>query len=203
MSNFPLANGVARYLQQSSTQAALALTAGRYAIQTAPDTLRPYINNNKSLQLFEWGRGLSAFVRLFGSGADNGTFVARLFLYRYNGAGLAVGGEVDVVPALDITAATLSTAVGLSGSALLTNSERLCDTLTMVTLSGSTTPKGPMDALQTAFGEGTAQLYSPADNTPALIVLPHLGRSHGCLIEFGSLAANATGANALIDFARA
>jgi len=176
-----------KYLTVNSAGAAFALTAGRKLWSTL----------SAAATIFSLEAIGSARISFFGAGNDNGTFSARV--WGVTKGSNASGGLSDCrIEYLGQAASTLSVAVGAAASGVLVlNSERLADTLVWTVSTTATTPKGPMAVIETAYNEGASAAYSPADDTPAHLHLPSLGRFDGLILEFGPLT-NATGVNALI-----
>jgi len=160
-----------KYLTINSAGAAFALTAGRKLWST-----------------------LSAAATIFSLEA-----IGSARVWGVTKGSNASGGLSDCrIEYLGLAASTLSVAVGAAASGVLVlNSERLADTLVWTVSTTATTPKGPMAVIETAYNEGASAAYSPADDTPAHLHLPSLGRFDGLILEFGPLT-NATGVNALI-----
>jgi hypothetical protein len=183
--------GLTRYLATGSASGK-ALSAGPVAVSSNG---RLCVNGTAALVLYPWPRSLVARLNFFGNGADNDTFTAHLWAYEYTDRAMA-GTEV-LLHYLGNAACTLGAKVGLAGSPGVVNTERFADTITWTPGSESSTPKGPLAKWEAALNEGASAVYSPANDTVAELVLPCLGRTHGCVIEFAGVA-NGTLANALI-----
>jgi len=71
--------------------------------------------------------------------------------------------------------ATLSTSLGASGNATLSNSERLADTIAA--------PTETLEAFnESAFGRGLT-VYSPANNTPAVLSIGDVGNAVAVFVD--------------------
>lgn len=177
----------------NSVRTTYGITAGGLYLESAlPGPVHPF------------GNSLVALMMFFGLDAspNNKDFLFRVwFAYRVQNTQQQIEPEYLLMAAGD-GQATLSSALSspANGTFLQTN-ERLADTLTFTPATDATTPKGPFTAFQTGMSEGTSQVYSPADDTPAALIIPSAGRATGFVIDFdingGSSAI--TSANALIE----
>ena len=175
-----------------STVAAFALTAGRYAITRTSgiDTISDGTNTHEIIPM---GIYRGARIGFGGVGADNATANYRIWLVRFayartaqfpNGDPTAViGCEIEFYIA-DTSTITLSTYTGIAGDGdVYLDADRIADTITMTLATTATTPAGPATVIETACQLGTAGVYSPANNTPAKLILPHVCGAHGFIIE--------------------
>lgn len=183
-----------------SAQTAFAALAPRYAdwsVLAAVVGAQGGPASESALHRFDISGFLSARLRFIGTGADNSTYDYRLWA-----AHAALSGEI-FVDFLGSGTATLGTTLGsthpdsLVSPGVLRGGERLADTLSFTAATDATTPKGPFAAQQTGFGQGTAQAYSPADNTAAQLILPMVAQYAFLFIEFD--LTGASGANVLLE----
>jgi hypothetical protein len=186
-----------RYAATSKTTAAFALAAGRALKSTleAGYTLLPLGTIRK-----QGGDDRFAGVRLtmFGDGNDNQTFDYRVFVGFIENPSDPVEAQVVSVLYLGGGSATLSAAVGISGSTLLSATERVADTLTWTLGASTTTPKGIGETIEATRGQGRASAaWSPADNSEAFVDLPELGGAAYLILDFDMTGA--TGGNALVE----
>lgn len=169
-------NGFKRYSLSNITTGAFTLARGGLYLQSA-----------LAGPILPIGPNLIHEVLFSGTAAapDNKDFTYRLWfadrLYR---------DENATDPGFILTfagsgQATLSNLLApVTGGLALTGLERLADTLTWTISSGATTPKGPMALAETGFAEGTSQAWSPADDSPAKLILPTVARATGLYFEF-------------------
>ena len=186
-----------RYAATSKTTGAFALTAGR-ALKSTLDagyTLFPLGTIRRA-----GGDDRFAGVRLtmFGAGSDNQTFDYRVFVGFIENPTDPLEAQVVSVFYLGGGSATLSAAVGVSGSTLLAATERVADTLTWTLGSSSTTPKGIGETIEAARGQGRASAaWSPANDSEAFVDIPELGSAAYLILDFDMTGA--TSGNALIS----
>lgn len=134
----------------------------------------------------------------FGAGADNATFSVRIFgLLRCETASGDLDEDTYILIYLGTAACTLSTVVGDSSGEALTSTDRVVDTITWTKASEATSPKGPTTDIEASFSEGTSAEYSPADNTPAILYVPALGRITGLVMDYAVNGGSATSMNCL------
>ncbi len=191
--------GQERYLANGSNSNAAALTAGRWAPTMVNGRL--CLNNDGNLPLVDVAGALSAEIGFFGPGSDNGSFNFRLWAADWAVAGGGrERGHLELW-LMGTGTATLSTLQGITGGQVVLATERIADTLTWTKSSESSTPKGPMTKKETQYSEGTSDVYSPADNTPARLILPTLGRASALVMEVTSRT-NVTTGNCWIAPAR-
>lgn len=180
------ANGARRGLSANSTQGSFTLTAGRKAVSWSGGqcTISDGTNTH-SVILMDRFRGVT--IGFGGVGSDNTTANYRVWLVRFGVARTASVPNPDLLAAVDALVSpyivdtstiTLSTATGISGDGgVYLSSERIADTLTRTVGGIGTT-------IEATYSLGTSDVHSPADNTPARLVIPHLGGAHGFIIEF-------------------
>lgn len=186
-----------RYATTSKTSTAFALAAGRALKSTLESsyTLLPLGTVRK-----QSGDDRFAGVRLtmFGAGSDNQTFDYRVFVGFVENPSDPVEAQVVSVFYVGGGSATLSAAVGVSGSTLLSASERVADTLTWTLGSSSTTPKGIGETIETTRGQGRASAaWSPANDSEAFVDIPELGGAAYLILDFDMTGA--TSGNALVE----
>lgn len=152
------------------TSAALAATYGMRTLGVASSGPR-------------W-RGFEATI--IGTGADNATINYKAWLVSR--------AEADGVHDLRLLCsglATLGAHAGPGGAASIFRAgERAADTLTLVV-----SPYGSVQA--TARGSAGPQIYSPANDTVARLVVDDAAGAYGVILEFD--LGTATGANAVIE----
>jgi hypothetical protein len=177
-----------RLMATNSAVGAFALAAGRALFTSLPNFIG--MGTQKS-------RLRSLEILPFGTGNDNTTFAYRVWRVKFSDGATLGGSGRPVAVHLDLLGsgvATLSAASLATNDELATSPERLADTLTWAIATSSTTPKGLGDTLETVHGVDAAA-YSPADDTPARLVIPDCFDADG--IVFETDLTGATGANAL------
>lgn len=186
-------NGQRRGRSSNSTQAAFTLTAGRKAVTVSGGVIS--INDGTNTHpVVLVGRFRGATLGFGGVGSNNQTANFRLWLVRLGFAAtepspspdplLAIDADVTAYIA-DTSTITLGTATGITGSGgIYTASELIADTVSATLATTATTPPGSGTVAETAYALGTAQAYSPADNTAAKLIIPHLCGAHGFIVEF-------------------
>lgn len=198
-------NGQKRYLTTSSTQSGgFVLVAGRYAIQSVGDGLclsgGPGGVATTNHVIIEMTVERALRLQFFGN-ADNATFSARIWVVKYEDnpgkspafCSIRFWGEVAV---------TCGSSTGATGATIVTTTEFIADTLGVWGYSTiATTPKGPNELINTANG-GTlsGQVFSPANNTEAILTLPEFFDHDGVVIEFNR--GTAASCNALYERTR-
>jgi hypothetical protein len=127
----------------------------------------------------------------FGRGADNDTFITRVYaVHCTSEAGFNGPCEVHLLATLTVTLGN-ATGDGASGSTLFGSSDRLADTV-------SVSKDSYLTAIESAFGLSSgAVVYSPANNTQASVWFPDLGNADGIL--FDTDLGSGSGANFLIQ----
>jgi hypothetical protein len=141
-------------------------------------------------------------VVFFGAGADNSTFNYRVWAVFPRTASTA---PLNTFTQSNITSVatvcfgtgtgTLSTLVGEGD--LVPTDERYADELTFVVTDGTTTPTGIGDVFSSAYNLGTPAAYNPANNSPAMLIIPDISNAYGLVFEFD--VTGATSVNALIE----
>lgn len=176
----------ARRSCMNSSLPAGAISAGRQLVSDLPSSINSAsellaIAHPIAISPKAGGRRTPSFeieaAALAATKADNST--ATLIIHKIDlidpagdfGAALADDTEISVTPLVSV-ALTYSTAVGATGGVVVTSGERLADTMVLTDKLSA--------ALGTAFGLAAA-VYSPADNTPARLILPEVG-SGGLLV---------------------
>lgn len=178
-----LASTQTKMLSTNSTASAFTYTAGgRATLGTSVTTIKMNAGS----------RGLRLVA--FGEGSDNTTFDYRVWVVRRPRG--STGGTCEIAYFGGGTA-TLSTSVG-SSTDIVTSSERFADTLTWTVSTTATTPKGIGALVEASNGLGTSWVYSPADNTPAVLSIPDLDGAIEVLIDFDMTGA--TSGNFLYEF---
>ena len=138
----------------------------------------------------------AARIRFFGDGADNSTFDYRIWAWTPSKTNPSVG----YTTLIGFGTATLSTLLGSSSAnSVVGAAEEVADTLTFTVATDATTPKGPWSKILASLG-GSADVYSPANNTSAMLLLPELGSIQGFFFDFD--LTGATGANAGVELFR-
>lgn len=121
----------------------------------------------------------------YGAGAADSTFTVRISGFRRISEPTP-SGQIQFVRELIVAlTCTVGAGVGLAGGHVL-DTERFCDTIA-ISFEGTMTGEATRD--------GTAVLYSPANDTPANVLVPLVG-FEGIEIEW----AGASGMNALLSF---
>jgi len=118
----------------------------------------------------------NAKILFAGTGADNSTYSVRL----YAKVGIEQSSEnTDVAYTLALMGTadiTLSTLTGPTASTLLAGI-RIADTVVW-------TPADPFSTIALANGADTGTAYSPANNTPAYLILPYLGGAFEVVTDY-------------------
>lgn len=171
-----VSNGFKRYSLAGVATTAFTITAGGlYKASSLPNGVAPI------------GDGLVTILAFSGdrvAGANNRNFTARIWgVHRLYKTENDLGDEY-LLFYVGLVAATLGNIAPVTGGLALTGSERMADTLTFTAATDATTPKGPFTIFETGLAEGVNETYSPADDTPAYLLLPSLGRATGIYIDF-------------------
>lgn len=197
-----ITSGQVRYFTNAGVTngnaSAFALAAGRFETLTGAENAvnRIWTMEAKDGRL---ARGLE--IVFFGSGANNDSFDYRLWQVKCGKNKKSPENTDHAIAYLGGGTATLSTKFGVSGG-VVSDSERIADTITWTRSTTSTSPRGPMEVIETAYGLSVlAAAYSPADDTPARLIIPDLGNAEGVILEF-AVTANGLSANALLDNSR-
>lgn len=183
-------SGQRRGLATNSTQDSFTLTAGRYAISWSSGIAQISDGTNThNILLMEKYRGV--VLGFGGAGSNNNLADFRLWIVKFGFSRSEEVPDPDMNSAIDCDVAalladtsriTLGTGTGVSGG-VYTASELIADTLSVTLATTATTPKGIGESLENAYALGDMTVYSPADNTPAKLIIPHV-RGHGLIVEF-------------------
>ncbi len=176
-----------RYLGQMTAKTAYTLAGGRVALTSLTTAHEKPIGMGGSIN-----RQVAAEVQVIGTGADNATINFKLWAVHKS----TPAGNAPATADLRLIAsgtATLGTCTLASGDDLLRSGETASSVRIADTISLTQTDYGA--ALATAMGSPGVQVSSPADNTPAVILVPDLGDADP-LIEFD--LGTATGADAIV-----
>ena len=141
--------------------------------------------------------GQTAVITFYGKGADNDTFSCQI--WSRSGIGIKAAGGDDgayMLQYVGLATVTLSTITGIAGSSVITTAYRIADTITWTPATTATTPSGNFTDLAGALGTLTGTASSPANNTPATLILPILGEGQELVFDF-DLTGTSTAANAL------
>lgn len=188
-----------RLLTTSRTAGGALITAKRWTWTTLATALSSTEAEAKALHV-ALGQPINGGKRqrgvelsFFGSGADNATMTCRVWQLKW-GNSLAANPPVAEfeLAYLGSVAATLSTLVGASTSAVVSSTERIADTLVWTPGTASSTPKGISDAIESVYQSTASVVYNPADNTPARLFIPECGNGDIILEPY---IGSATGAN--------
>lgn len=141
----------------------------------------PKIENGNTLNDVHCMRAVKAMF--MGTAADNS--VHNWIAYgAWKISGTSPDDEVYFVGALAVGTFTLSSMVGLSDKCAIKTTERVADTITASACANSgTAPVGPGDWATRYMNGVSVQLYSPADNTPAILGLAELGNPQMVLMD--------------------
>lgn len=192
-----------RYLPDGTTNTTFAIAAGLRKSDGITAGVRAvrldeFVSPGESI----W-RG--AEFKFFGTDANNETIAYRLWVFR--DVGRTKGGAYDLdlfgtgTATLSSGAACLGSEPNVTETNLVKSGEMIADTLTFVRTTTATTPKGPADIIENTYGMSfTAQAYSPANDTPSLLIVPDFGRVAGFILEFD--LGTAALANALFRLTR-
>lgn len=141
-----------------------------------------------------------AVVTFFGVGADGDTFTCQIWgRVDTSSNGGNIGDPVTpyLLQYIGLATCTLSTMVGLTGSTTIPVGSRLVDTIGWAPATSSSTPSGNYSDMCTALGIPSAGgASSPANNTPATLILPILGEAVTLVFDFKK-AGTTTGMNAI------
>lgn len=180
MSTEPHAQNLAaaRYLDVGSTQNAPSLVAGPQAKPASP-----------FLRILPLEGALTVDIRLLIMGTGK---TRNYRIWGVKPLSPSVGKvSADVsLQCLAFGSCTNGTAGGgVAGDAIINTgtaatSEFTCHTITVTPTDVGTTPKGPATPINTAYGEGTWTVYSPATNgEEAILFGASLGKFTGLIIE--------------------
>lgn len=119
-------------------------------------------------------------VRVAGAEADNATGALRLYRVTPYAASRATGSKGDAaVELIGTLAFTFGTGAGAATDGTtdqIGTSTKFADTFVWTPATTATTPKGVSDFVFGLYAGGaSAQVYSPADNTCAVLGLPDIG----------------------------
>lgn len=173
-----ITSGETAVLGTNSTASAFALTEGFSDI----DTLRAAGYGIVPLsQISQSSPATSpcytaAKIRAFGVGADNATFDYRVWAYTPS------AGSNGYLTLIGAASNTLGTLFGSSNTAIPATN-RIADTVTFDLSAASTTPTGPWSDIYSALACDVG-VYSPANNTSALVILPDLGSATHLIFDF-------------------
>lgn len=221
MSTTTRTSGQRLYLPSASAQGDFTtltpvLAAGRRSDVTKPSGLSDfYIAYNASTNPYwriqELGPYRGARIQFYSTGADATTLPTENVTPNYRiwtfaaalpmSAGLP-GPSMSGLGAGELSGFgagtfTTSTAVG-SASDIVSAYVRMADAITFTLATTATTPSGRATSYESAYGLGTTTVYSPANNTPAELIIPDFGDGiFGFVIEFDTVAGT-TGNNAII-----
>lgn len=179
----PLANGIFRNF---------GVSAGRFVSSVSANwIIEPLIEHRGARFVF------------FGTNAQNLTFNYRLWVAEMVLPRTAdeLRPQLEDAEAIKLSSwgsgtVTLGTLEPASDN--LPSGNLIADTLTFTLSTDATTPKGIGTARGLAYQLGDPQVYSPADNTVAELIVPDFGSGiAGVLVEFD--LTGATGANCLIE----
>jgi len=183
-------SGQRRGLASNSTQDSFTLTAGRYAITWSGGIAQISDGTNThKIMLMEKYRGV--VLGFGGVGANNALADFRLWAVKFGFSTSEFVPDPDMNNAIDCevlalladtSRITFGSGTGVS-SGVYTATELIADTLSVTLATTATTPPGIGETLENAYGLGDATVYSPANNTPAKLVIPHV-RAHGLIVEF-------------------
>lgn len=198
--------GQRRHLATSSTQADFTTLTpvranGRFADYAG--TLTPTGRPSWKLLRLDGYRGVR--LGFMGSGVDNNAFSYRIWTAAF---ATRLDAAFPVFPTGDIAGvqlrgfgfgvATLGSNAGASATDAVLNTELYADTLTFTLCTSGTVPPGPASVIATAYALGDPVVFSPADQTPAGLIIPDFGSGvDAILIEFA--LSSATGANATYE----
>jgi len=186
-------DGLERYIPGTSgnAQAAAQLAAGVFVTADAS-------TNAASHLVFPVdNRGIIAAV--IGSAADNATVTMTVWgVIPSKFADLAEVPTAGVRFKLGSFVATFgTTTAGGAVTGLLVSGERFADTLVWTAATAGGSPEGPGAVFGAAFGLGDASVYSPADNSIAYLVYPHVP-GWGVIFEPTATSGSVTYSNLLI-----
>lgn len=164
-----------RVCKTNVTATAFALAAGRVLASDINDRVFSMRRSNGGIM----ARGYQ--FQVIGSGADNSTGSYRQWRVQYGPS------KYDAELTLQSTGTfALSAAVGVgteAGKNLVLLAERYADTLANTVATNGTTPKGIGDLIVTATGAAAAQVYTPQNDTPGMVIVPDAGDCDAILPE--------------------
>jgi len=142
--------------------------------------------------------GQAAVITFYGIGADNDTFTCQIWGRSQIGTKDNPGDDAAYwLQYVGLASLTLSTMTGNAGSDTIGTGYRIVDTITWVPATTGTTPSGNFTDLATALGALTGTASSPANNTPATLILPLIGECSEIYFDFNM--GTATSANAFFQ----
>lgn len=153
-----------------------------------------YYSGNSSVVV---QNGQAAVITFYGKGVDNDVFTCRIWSRASIGTKAAGGDDAAyMLQYVGLATVTLSSMTGLSTSSVITASHLIADTITWVPATIGTTPSGNFTDVATALGTLTGTASSPANNTPATLILPILGEAQELVFDFNA-AGTVTAMNAI------
>lgn len=181
-------SGFLRYLAASSGQAAASITGGL-------KNDAPWDSNelHQPIRMEGW---VGCAAMFWGTGDENDTFTFRLWdVWRLATEQNEQSADTWLVMAAGYGTATLGATTASASGDVIPSGARLVDTLTFTRASGSTDPKGAGDVLSSVVGRGAgANVYSPADGSPAVLVYGDAASPYARVIEFVSESGNTANA---------
>lgn len=173
------------------TASPFTLTAG---FQAAPTDARA--------KIFPLNGMRRAIVNVLCIGADNDTMTIEVWGVSRCNSDLGVLGKLVKAQCIGTLVATIGTAVGRSSTPEVLDTEMIADGMTWTDSTVATSPKGPSAVAASVFGgngDGPNDVYSPADNTCADLMLSNLDRFDGLIFRVASKTGTATSYNILVS----
>lgn len=184
----------------------------RYAAGTSPLAASPFsltpgiqapLTDSRAI-LFPLTGKKRAQIRTLGVGNAADTHTIEVYgVTRLSGVQAGSPDGLVDIECIGNLVSTLGTAApGNSGTASVLTSEKIAHGMAWTDSSIATSPKGPTTAANTAFaglGDGPNGVYTPADNTCAILNLSGLGRFDALLLRCASVTGSCTNYNALIS----
>jgi hypothetical protein len=174
------------YLPTDSTQGSFTITNGRKALTNTSGNI--YLSGSTVHRLIPVAGARGIAIEFFGTDANNEALAAAKVwiatLAYSSGQTDPISGPENASYA-DLRlygttgAVTYSTATGAGTGDLVPSTSFIADTIASWTLNAYAT------ATESAYGLGASAIVSPADNTPATLIIPNLGaEAHAVIIEF-------------------
>lgn len=204
-------DGQKRLLATNTTASASWITAGRYELTSADES---FSKDDWSDHLFRLGkyqgenRKRGVEITFFGVGAENATVTYRVWRVKYGFNPYTAYGikpsdiDFDLICTGTATLGTCvltadETVTEAEGYAVASESTLIADTITVTLATTSTSPKGISALLgTTGYGAPDPSVYSPANNTPAKLLIPDMG---GGDLYLEIYVGTATSCNALVE----
>jgi len=127
--------------------------------------------------------GQVGVIHAAGAGSNNGVFTTQVFVRTDLEDSTGKGDIAYWLEYAGLMTWTLSTMTGVTSSNVLGTGLLVADTLVWAPATTGTTPSGNYTDLCTSLGVTTGQQSSPANNTPASLILASLGEGTTLVLD--------------------